>query len=140
MELSTTTQTYIAAVRQFSGNQLKREHDCALLTEIAHTHALDAELAELCFIAKFLHKTVAIMKRIGPMGEGYDKLAFEFSANVEKSQLVLAAFAERMHEVEQSRFRKQYLEIAPASLEALIELAGDLAWMKNYALDAKGRA
>ncbi|HLP15446.1 MAG TPA: hypothetical protein VK470_04245 [Bacteroidota bacterium] len=139
MEISTSTKTYIAAVRQFSGSQLKREDDCALLAEAASAGDRDAELSELCFTAKFLHKTFALMTRIGPLGEGYDKLAAEFESNIGAAVTLLARIAEAMPAEDRLRFTKMYLALSGPALDSMMELVHDLAWMKNYSIDAKGQ-
>jgi hypothetical protein len=137
MQISAKTKTYIEAVRQFSGDQLKRADDCALLAETAAQRSLTPALDELCFTAKFLHKTFALMMRIGSLGEGYDKLAAEFDANSAKARDILTMLAGAMPEEDRGRFMRTYLELSATAFDAMMDLVHDLNWIKNYSLDVK---
>ena len=139
MHISTHTRTYIDAVRQFSGDRLQHPDDLALIAEAAALHAKDAALAELCFTAKFLHKSFDIMKRIGPHADGYGKLASEFEANYAKAGDLLRDLAGTLPDGDRERFTQHYLSLSGPALESMLELVHDLNWMKNYSLDAKAQ-
>jgi hypothetical protein len=126
--------------RSFSGDQLQRADDCALLAETATLASMETVLADLCFTAKFLHKTFALMMRIGSLGDGYDKLSMEFESNTEKARTMLSALSEAMPSGERDRFTLEYLEVSGPAFEAMMELVHDLNWMKNYSLETKARS
>lgn len=137
MHISSQTNILISAVQAFSGNQLVHADDCALLAETAALSGMDVALAELCFTAKFLHKTFQLMKRIGPMGEGYDSLSTEFESNISKARELMNRIAEAMPDEDRERFSRTYLALAGPAFGAMMELVRDLNWMKNYSLDQK---
>jgi hypothetical protein len=139
MLISTDTNAYIAAVREFSRNQLKHPEDCALLAEAAMLSSMDAELGELCFTAKFLHKTFTIMSRIGPHGDGYEQLSAEFESNIAKASDLMQRLAAALPEEDRVRFMRSYLSLSGAAFGSMMELVHDLNWMKNYSLDQKAR-
>jgi hypothetical protein len=140
MLISTNTNALIAAVQEFSGNQLKHPEDCALLAEAAALASMDAELGELCFAAKFLHKTFTIMKRIGPLADGYEQLSAEFESNIAKAAELMRRLAAAVPEEDRARFTQAYLSMSGAAFASMMEFVHDLNWMKNYSLDQKAQA
>lgn len=140
MVISEHTQKFTAAVQEYSGNQLMHPADCSLLIEAASLHAKQNDLADLSFTAKFLHKTFAVMKRIGSQGEGYDKLSEEFEANSMKAQELMKSIADTMPEDDRIRFTQTYLAVSAPSFQSMMELVHDLSWLKNYSIDTRAKA
>jgi hypothetical protein len=140
MLISEHTHTFIEAVQQYSGDQLKHAADCALLVEAAESHSLQDALADLCFTSKFLHKTFGVMKRIGPLGEGYGKLSEEFESNSLKALALMQTIADTMPADDRRGFTQAYCAVTAPAFEAMMELVHDLSWLKNYSIDTKANA
>jgi hypothetical protein len=77
------------------------------------------------------------MTRIGRNGEGYDRLASEFSEAVAKTRdLVTSLISESPGDV-RKRFADTYLALTQEGLENLLSLCHDLSWYKNWLIDTK---
>lgn len=140
MRISPETDTYIAAVAQFSGNQLQHPDDCALLVEASALQAKEHVLDDLCFTAKFLHRTFLILQRIGVDGEGYGALSAEFESNLSKARDMMEQIAAVMPDEDRTDFAARYLALSAPAFASMLELLHDLYWMKNYSLDGKARS
>ena len=93
-------------------------------------------LGNLSFLAKFVHKTHGIMRRIGRDAEGYDKLAREFTENLEKATGLVTMLLRDAPDDVRDRFGSVYLVMAPAGLDNLLALFHDLSWYKNWLIDS----
>ena len=137
MELSTVTASLLSELDTFSGGTLAHRPDLGILLESGRAGPERGLLDELSFFSKFLHRTYGIMTRIGRDGEGYDRLANEFSEVVAKARaLVTSLIAESPPDVRE-RFTATYLAMTQEGLENLLSLCRDLSWYKNWLIDTK---
>lgn len=77
------------------------------------------------------------MKRIGKEGEGYEKLASEFEASINKASTMLGGLVDNLPTCAERDTLKSILELNPESFEKLLELFHDLSWVKNWLVDGK---
>jgi hypothetical protein len=139
MHISHATTTFIEAVQEYSGRRLQHVDACQLLVEASEHHSLQQAMADLCFTAKFLHKTFGVMKRIGAEGEGYDTLAKEFEANTTKARMLVQSLIEKMDEEDGRGIAQTYLTATAQSFSVMMELMHDLSWVKNYTIDTRAK-
>lgn len=135
MTLSQTTKSLLSEITALSGNSLQRAMDLGTLLELAVLHSRQDVLEDLAFSAKFLTKSFELMQRIGKDGNGYEKLAAEFTAQVTKSQSLLRAMVAGTDPMTSAHFSGNYLEMNTLTLENLMKLYHDLSWYKNYRID-----
>jgi hypothetical protein len=90
---------------------------------------------DLIFQAKFVTKTLGVMKRIGADGEGYEKLATEFGSSLEKISTLLRELSKAYPSEDEEQFRATFLAFDQESLAKLLDLMGDLALVKNWTVD-----
>ncbi|NUN69783.1 MAG: hypothetical protein HUU02_08750 [Bacteroidetes bacterium] len=135
MTLSPTTRTLLSEITTLSGNSLQRAMDLGTLLELAAQHDRQQPLEDLAFSAKFITKSFDLMQRIGKDGNGYEKLAAEFSAQVTRSQELLRALLVSADAMTTAHFSGNYLEMNTLTLENLMKLYHDLSWYKNYRID-----
>lgn len=109
--------------------------DLGVLLEIADLHSQQQLLDDLAFSAKFIVKSFDLMQRIGKDGNGYEKIAGEFSAQISKSQSLLKKMLEPADALTKAHFGGNYLEMNTLTLENLMQLFHDLSWYKNYRID-----
>ena len=137
MELSPVTASLLSELDKFSGGTIARRSDLGILLESGRLQAGRDLLDEVAFFSKFLHRTYGIMTRIGRNGEGYDRLASEFSEAVAKTRdLVTSLISESPGDVRE-RFAGTYLALTQEGLENLLSLCHDLSWYKNWLIDTK---
>ncbi|MEK6565960.1 MAG: hypothetical protein AABZ41_04560, partial [Bacteroidota bacterium] len=89
------------------------------------------------FHAKFVVKSQDVMKRIGPTGEGYDKLSTEFSASVEKASALLKTLVKEAPDEVKQQFVRMFFSMDQDSLSRLMRLFADLSWVKNWQVDGR---
>ncbi len=137
--ISQPTKDLLDTLTTFSNNALTCPDDLAVVLETALQQNAESDLADLSFLAKFLHRTYGIMTRIGKDGEGYGRLAEEFGENLQKvvghlHKLISVASPDVRH-----RFEREYLAMTPQSLNRLLALMYDLSWYKNWLIDTGNR-
>jgi hypothetical protein len=137
MELSTATASLLSELDTFSGGTIAHRPDLGILLESGRVQPGSGLLEELSFFAKFLHRTYGIMTRIGRKGEGYDRLANEFSVAVAKTRALVTTLIAGSPGDVRERFTATYLAMTQEGLENLISLCHDLGWYKNWLIDTK---
>ncbi|GEM_PF-1388505 len=126
--------TGIIAYLEASGPLAHREDFTTLLT-LADSKERQMALDEASFIAKFLIRTMGIMRRIGRDGTGYEQLAGEFTANIKRVRHLLRSLVEKSSDATRLRFTTLFLDVTPSSLDNLLSLCDDLMRYKNWRLD-----
>lgn len=139
MALSPPVTAFLEALDRFAPHPLKRPDDFALLCEGAYLGGKERHLEELAFLGKFVLRTLGIMKRIGSGGEGYDRLAAESEAVLEKIREHWAALAEEISPEERKLLHTRYLALTPDAFQELLALLEDAGWYKNWSIDHPGQ-
>jgi hypothetical protein len=137
MQLSDATHALLAELEALSSGRLKRREDLGALLELATRSSKEAALEELSFYAKFVSRSYRIIERIGRDGEGYDRLNSEFMNALERCRSLMRSIAEAAPSPTRERLESHYLQLSASSLEALLALASDLTWYKNWLLDGR---
>ncbi|MEW6509727.1 MAG: hypothetical protein AB1428_02075 [Bacteroidota bacterium] len=119
-----------------SGGTLGRRDDLGMLLDLGRAPARRQTLEELCFQSKFLHRAYGIMNRIGPNGEGYDRLASEFARSLDHAVALITGMLKDAPADARERFERTYLVMTHGGVESLLALCHDLAWYKNWLIDA----
>jgi len=140
MHLSPSSSNLLLALERLSRNKLTCREDLGVLLELARERGADEELEELSFQAKFAARAFTIMKRIGRNGEGYDRLAAEFGASLEKVRALATMLLQGAQPDVRGRLHSTYLVMTPESLERLLALLYDLSWYKNWRIDHPGES
>jgi hypothetical protein len=135
MNLRAQTIALLKSINNLSGNKLTRTQDLGLLIELAELGQRIPILEELSFDAKFASRTFGIMQRIGPDGEGYDRLSAEFTQSLKNVQNCLARLLEGAPEHVRREFLSTYLSMTHESLQHLLALCYDLSCYKNWLID-----
>lgn len=138
MQLSDATRGVLGELDALSSRRLSRREDLGALIELAERSDQRAHLEELSFYAKFIFRSYRIMERIGRAAEGYDRLNSEFMNALERCRSLMRMLLSEAPFPTRERLERSYLELSPSSLEAMLALAYDLSWYKNWLLD-RGR-
>jgi hypothetical protein len=140
MQLSAPITTLLTALEAHAGRAFSRREDIGILLEVAYRQRREPDLDRLSFLAKFLVRTLGIMKRIGRDGQGYDRLIAEFGENLEKARNLMSDLLQTAPEDVRGRLQAVYLERTPAGMEHLLAWFQDLAAYKNWRIDHPGKA
>jgi len=139
MQLSKATMDLLASLDTLSLFKLTRRGDLGVLLELSALNKQHDVLDELSFVAKFVSKTLGIMTRIGKDGNGYEKLAREFTETVGKAKVLVERLLESAPASIRQQFSSMYLNMNTESLQNLVALCYDLSWYKNWLIDNPGQ-
>jgi hypothetical protein len=137
MALRAETLTFLLELERFSDRTLSFRDEVGLLIEVADQKGKMDSFNEAIFLAKFITKSMGVMKRIGVEGDGYDKLSAEFQSNIEKASAILKEILKVAPEEARRSMAPFFLSLTQESLEHLVLLLSDLAIVKNWVLDGK---
>jgi hypothetical protein len=135
MDITHATELLLSELDLLSGDRLMRREDLGVLLELGRLPGRRAVLDDLAFSAKFLARARRMMERVGPGGEGYDRLAGEFARHLEKAAVLLHALLEGAPAGVRGTFLSRYTAQTPQGLAEFLALASDLAWYKNRLID-----
>lgn len=135
MPLRAETLEFIRELERSSNRKLDYPNDVGYLLESARRLQKMDAFGEATFLAKFVTKSLAVIKRIGPDGEGYDKIYSEFQASLQKTSSLLRSLNQGLpDEIRQSQ-EALFFTLTQESLDRLLKLMMDLSLVKNWTLD-----
>jgi hypothetical protein len=129
--------TFIRDLQNYSNSKLFFPAELELLVRESIVRKLGQPLMDAAFHAKFVVKTQEVMKRIGPNADGFDKLAAEFQASLEKATALVKTIVKEADEEAKKKFVQTFFPMDSESFANLMKLLSDLAWMKNWENDGK---
>ena len=137
MALRAETLDFLRELERFADRSLKYPNDVGHLVEAAIRNREMERFNEAIFLAKFVTKSLGVMKRIGVDGDGYDNLSAEFQASLGKVTSLLKDIAEGAPEEVRRSQTALFFNLTQESLDRLMPLLSDLAIVKNWVLDGK---
>jgi hypothetical protein len=140
MQLSPPVSRFLDVLDHLSHAAIRHRDDLGMVLEGAFRGGKERELDELVFLGKFCARAFGIMSRVGPQGEGYDRLAAELRNNAEKARELLPALTDILPRETQTQLASRYLIMTTDGLENLITLLADLSWVKNWQIDNRGKS
>ena len=140
MVVSQETESFILSLQNYSRSTLHHADDLASLIELSRIHNQRQVLDDVCFLSKFLVNTNTVMKRIGKDAEGYGKLSYEFTENLEKALTFIRLLVEEAPDDVKKHFTSTYFGMTHGGLNSLMELLYDITWLKNWEIDHRSAA
>lgn len=123
-------------LERYSKRRLEFPAEITILIEAASLGRSEL-FNDAIFHAKFVVKSQEIMKRIGPTGDGYDKLSAEFSASMEKASSLLKTLVKDSPDEAKQQILRAFFSMDPDAFSRLIKLFADLSWIKNWQVDGR---
>ena len=140
MVVSQETESFILSLQNYSRSTLHHADDLASLIELSRIHNQRQLLDDVCFLSKFLVNTNTVMKRIGKDAEGYGKLSYEFTENLEKASTFIRLLVKEAPDDVKKHFTSTYFGMTHGGLNSLMELLYDITWLKNWEIDHRSAA
>ncbi|HLE34156.1 MAG TPA: hypothetical protein VJB38_16250 [Bacteroidota bacterium] len=131
------TKQFLSDVQKFAGKPFLHGETIAFLLDEARTRGMLQMFEDLVFTAKFLSKTYDLLNRIGPDGDGFQKISSEFQTNLEKANTLVKTVVKESSDPLKQRIVDTYLRLDQESIAVFMELLRELAWVKNWMLDGK---
>jgi len=128
---------FLDDLAQFASRELPYRDDVGFLLARAKQLGDVQSFEDLIFVAKFVSKSIEVMRRIGPDADGYQKLATEFSEAAKRARILAQALVGQGDADENRRFDSEYFGNDQASFGRFLGLLGDLGWVKNWRVDGK---
>jgi hypothetical protein len=131
------TNDFIRELERSSNRKLFFPDDIGHLLDAARRDQKMEAFEEAIFLAKFITKSAEVMKRIGPDGDGYDKLSSEVEAGIQKASSLLKVVSQSCpHDMGQLQ-STTFFSMSHESVERMMRLFADLTLIKNWVLDKK---
>lgn len=137
MTVRPETLDFIRELERSSDHKLWFPDDVGHLLEAARRHQAMEVFEEAMFLAKFITQSAGVMKRIGPDGDGYDKLSLEVQVGIRKASLLLKTISESCPDDVAQLQSTMFFAVNHEALERFVKLIADLALVKNWVLDKK---
>ena len=128
---------FLDDLEQFATRDLPCRSDVGLLLHQAQSTNTMRGFEDLIFLAKFVSRTIEVMRRIGADADGYQNLAREFKENAGKANALTKALLKGAEPAERQRFDDVYFGLDQESFGRFLGLLGDLSWVKNWRVDGK---
>ncbi len=132
-----STATFLRDLELLAHRKLNFPRELGMLIDLARNQAMVQPLEDAIFHAKFVTKTQEVMKRIGPLGEGFDKLSTEFQSSMEKTTTLLKTIVKDSPNESKQVFVEMFFSMDQQSFSNLMSLLGDLSWVKNWQVDGR---
>ncbi|MCX7930673.1 MAG: hypothetical protein N2663_08155 [Chlorobi bacterium] len=132
MELSEDTLAVIAYLQQYSGDNLRKPEDVAIVLELC-AQQQNAELAKRVITSgAALWRVYRALRRMRRGDEGYRQLEDEFMLQVNELRIGIATALEATDEMPiLERFQAVYLELTPGALRNVVDFAHDFSYLKQ---------
>lgn len=140
MQISSPVSDFLGVLERVSNATLVRRDDLAAVLEAAFRSGRKGDLEELAFLGKFCVRAFGIMKRVGPQGDGYSRLAAELEVNTGRARALFGLILAGAPEETRSGLSKRYLSMTVEGVENLMALLSDLSWVKNWQIDNPGKS
>ncbi|MCS7001007.1 MAG: hypothetical protein RML15_07435 [Bacteroidota bacterium] len=132
MELSEQTRAVVAYLQEYSGGNLRKPEDLAVILELCAQRD-DAELAQrIITTGAALWRVYRVLRRLRQGDEGYRQLEEEFTLQVNEFRLGIAAALEATDEEWLlERFQSVYMELTVGALRNVVDFAHDFSYLKQ---------
>lgn len=132
MEFSDDTLAVIAYLQQYSGDNLRKAEDMAIVLELC-AQQQNAELAQRIITSgAALWRIYRALRRMRRGDEGYRQLEDEFTA---QANLFRVSIAESLAATDEmpilERFQAVYLELTTGALRNIVDFAHDFSYLKQ---------
>jgi hypothetical protein len=132
-------EAYLDAVERSAGKKFRLRSDIAALMHAADAGRIPADFAEVTFLSKFLVNAAHVLRRTGLKPEETANLSSEFAENVQQVTALVRRILAAAGPAERGELEEKFLAPTQAGLAALLDLATELSWIKNYELDRAAR-
>lgn len=129
------TEQFLDELQKFAGRLFVHKDAIGILLDEARARGTLQVLEDLVFLAKFLSKTYDLLHRIGPDGEGFQKISAEFQENLEKANTLVKTLVKEAPESVKQNMVENFLRLDQESMTTFMALLRELAWVKNWMID-----
>lgn len=136
MEFSRDTDMILTYLDNYTPHGLRKRNDLGMLLEIGAQTGLAKEFNDLVFTGKIVWNLYTTLRRSGG-GKDAAALQQEFATNINTLRERLLPFAAHTPEDARERFEKIYLGTNDGTLRNLVDLAFDLAQLKDVQSEQK---
>ncbi len=137
MPVRPQTLDFIRELERSSNHEMFFPTDVGHLLDDARQDEKMKAFEDAIFLGKFITKSAGVMKRIGPDGDGYDKLSSEVQVGIQKASSLLKGISESCPDDVGQLQSTMFFAMSHEALERLMRLFADLALVKDWVLDKK---
>ena len=137
MTVRPETEQFLSDLQRSASRLFVHKEAIAVLLDEARARGSMQVFEDLVFLAKFLSKSYDILRRIGPDGEGFQKISAEFQSNLEKANTLVKTLAKELPDAVKQKMVDTFLRFDQESMTKFMELMRELAWVKNWTVDGR---
>jgi hypothetical protein len=131
------TEQFVSELQKFSERLFIHKDAIAVLLDEARARGTMQVFEDLVFLAKFLSKTYDLLRRIGPDGDGFQKISAEFQENLERANTFVMTLVKESPKPVKQNMVENFLRLDQESMTRFMALLRELAWVKNWMIDGK---
>lgn len=137
MELSEDTSRVVEYLDSYCNGNLRKKNDIGTILEVCATYGLHETAARLIFAGKSAWNVYSVMKKANNMDSGVELLQKEFARLAEEICSYLREILTASPSEEKERIEQIYLSGTSGSIRNIIDIAHDLAILKNLQSESK---
>ena len=137
MTVRTEIELFFSELEKYSRRNFTYRREMGQLAELAWSSKRMELLEDAAFHAKFITRAVDIMRRIGRDADGYAKMENEFKMSTEKALTLLRTLVKDSPDEVKQHFLNNFLSPNEDNLPRVLQLLGELTWVKNWMVDGK---
>ena len=131
---------FLDAVETFANRKFRYRSDLILLMNAAASHSAHGQFEEIIFLAKFLTNASNVLRRVGHPRDETGKLSDEFGQKLGQISNLIRALIAGISGEERLAFESRFTSLSQESMQRLMILLSELAWVKNFLLDREDPA
>lgn len=136
MQFSQDTEAILSYLDSYAVHGLRKRNDLGVLLEVGAKTGSAKEFNDLVFTGKSVWNLFATLKKAGA-GGNTDALQREFALHVNAMREQLLPFVAHVDDEVRDRFSTVYLGTGDGTLRNLVDLAYDLAQVKDVQADQR---
>jgi hypothetical protein len=131
MKISKDTEEVLRFLDYTSGNNLRKRNDLGIILELGASLGNDELVSKIIFNGSYLWNVFSALRKAGSESEEVQNLKNEFERIAIEITINLKELISTSEEDDIERFEKIYFADTTGSLRNLIDLAHDIAELKN---------
>ncbi|HLX12710.1 MAG TPA: hypothetical protein VKS81_07850 [Bacteroidota bacterium] len=135
MPTYSSVEELLSRIEKSVEKKFRYRFEIKTIIDIAQANEFRKEFDDLLFFSKFLTNAHSILVRSGVGNDDVQKLSIEFAQRMELVSNILRKMLEKTSAEIRNRFSEQFLLLNQTSVQNMLSLVKELAWLKNYEID-----
>jgi hypothetical protein len=135
MVIRPETESFLSSVEQSTGKTFRYRNEIAVLIDLSEKSGHRQLFDDLTFYSKFVRHASRILTGVGNRNTDTVKVSAEFQDAIEKISTLLRTLVKDAEPEVRKLIVPRFVSPSADGLGLLLELCGELNWIKDYYLD-----